>query len=39
MLFEGQLGKWLFWRLIVIFVRGHGENEFAGWEFSQLSGG
>jgi hypothetical protein len=29
----------LFWRLIVIFVRGHAGNAFAGWEFSQLSGG
>jgi hypothetical protein len=39
MLFEGQVGKLLFWRLIVIFVRGHAGNAFAGWEFSQLSGG
>jgi hypothetical protein len=34
MLFEEQAGKWLFWRLIVIFVRGHGRNAFTGWEFS-----
>src|SRR5262245_60334108 len=33
-LFEVQLGKWLFWRLTAIFVRGHRRNAFAGWEFS-----
>ena len=38
MLFEGQAGKWLFLRLIVIFVRGYVGNAFAGWEFSQLWG-
>jgi hypothetical protein len=37
MLFDDS-GKWLFSRLMVIFVRGHAANAFALWKFSQFSG-
>jgi hypothetical protein len=38
MLFEGQVGILLFWRLIVIFVRGHAGNALQDGNL-QLSGG
>jgi hypothetical protein len=38
MIFDDR-GKWLFSRLIAIFVRGHVANAFESMEFSQFSGG